>query len=178
MVLGQKNDPLAGRADALVGAARLIASDAYMDALEEFSFMRDVRDTEGGIKHWYFILTIAGIFVAITRLRNLNLEKDREQKLTATVAEQLSEWSPTNGMRGFEHCKSFFEKTYDALAAEGSEPQFVSSDSIGMWIAWDVLDRPPASEEERRFVRTVGLLVTRSFFDWWEDKPSNGCGVS
>jgi hypothetical protein len=170
MVPGQKDDPLAERADALVGAAKLIASEAYMDALEEFSFMHDVRDTEGSIKHWCFILTIAGVFVAITKLRNLNLDKDREQRLTATVAEHLAEWNPKNGLRGFEHCKSFFERTYDALAAEGSEPQFVSPDSIGMWIAWDVLDRPPASEEERRFVRTIGVLVTSSFFDWWDEK--------
>ena len=172
-ISGSKNDPLEERADALVEMAKLIASEAYMDAIGEFSFMKSVRDGEGGIEHFHFIATIAGVFVAMTRLKNIQLGIHRERLLTERVYRKFNEWNPENGLLGYEHCKSFFERTYDALLADGTEPRFVSSDPIGMWIAWDILDRAPSSEEEQRFVRNIGVFVTHAFYGWWDERAQS-----
>jgi hypothetical protein len=166
----QEADPLLERADALVGMAKVIASEVYMDALEEFSFMPTVRDRKDEIRHFHFALTIAGVFAAMTRLRNLQLGERREQTLTERVLLHFQEWNPSHGLLGYNHCKSSFERNYDALVKLGDQPQFNLSDPIGMWIAWEVFDRSPSSDEERRFVRWVGLFVTRSFFSWWDEE--------
>jgi hypothetical protein len=163
----QKDDPLMERADTLVQVANVNAIGAFTPLLDSFPILREV-DT----RHWDFILTIAGVFMAATRLRNLRLGERREQTLMRKVAERLNQWDTANGIRSFEHCKSFFERTLDgvAQAAVNDQKHFAASDTIGAWIVWDVLDRPPESEEERGLVRAVGVLVTHAFFDWWDEK--------
>ena len=167
-MFGGKIDPLMEQADILVQAASINAITAFTPMLDEFAFLR-----EADPKHWDFVLTIAGVFMALTRLRNLRLGERRERKLSEKVCERLAQWNPANGIRGFEHCKAFFERNFDALARAGDKPRFTASDTIGSWIVWDVLGRPPQSEDERRLVRTIGALVTHAFFNWWDEKTTN-----
>ena len=158
-----KDDPLLERADSLVPMANICAVDLYVPMLDQFPFLRSVD-----VKHWEFIVTIAGIFIATTRLHNLRSGDIREQRLMDRVAERLDQWN-SNGLNGFEHCKSFFERTFDALLTAEHEPRFIASDTIRSWIVWDVLDRAPSAEEERRLVRTIGVAITHAFFDWWKE---------
>jgi len=83
------------------------------------------------------------------------------------VARSLADWSPQNGIRGFEDCKAMFERNFDALTRSQHEPRFVASDALGMWIVWNLLERAPAAEEERKLVRVVGAAVVHHFFSWW-----------
>jgi hypothetical protein len=161
-VFGQKPDPLLDRAANLVQAAQVNAVVMFTPLLDRFPILREV-DTE----HWDFILAVAGVFMAATRLNNLRLEDAREEKLMAVVAERLSEWKP-DGIRAFEDCKGLFEKEFDRLNAAGHDPRFVASDAVGKWIVWNVLGRPPATDEECMLVRSAGALVTHAFFDWWD----------
>jgi hypothetical protein len=132
------------QADTLVQAAETYAIGTFTALLKKFSFLREV-DKE----HWDFILTIAGVFIAVTRLGNLRLGENRERKLMGKVGLKLTQWNPTKGRRSFEDCASFFERTFDVLTSAGDEPQFVASDALGSWLVWNVLGRPPQSEEER-----------------------------
>ena len=164
-LLGQKEDPLLRQADTLVQVAEKYATGTFPPLLNKFSFLREVDKNR-----WDFILTIAGVFIAVTRLGNLRLDENRERQLMGKVGLKLTQWNPTSGRLVFEDCASFFERTFDALTSAGDEPPFVASDALGLWVVWNVLGRRPQSEEERGLVRTVGGMITHTFSNWWEEK--------
>lgn len=161
-LFGKKPDPLLDRAAGVVQAAQINAVGMFTPLLERFPMLRQV-DTE----HWDFILTVAGVFMATTRLNNLRIGDAREDKLLEVVAERLNEWK-TDGIRGFEDCKGLFEPEFNRLERAGHDPQFVAADAVGKWIVWNVLGRPPQTDEECMLVRTTGGMTTHAFFDWWD----------
>ena len=158
-------DPLLRQADTLVQAAETYAIETFRPLLKKFSFLREVDK-----QRWDFILTIAGVFIAVTRLGHLGLGENRQRKLTGRVGAKLIQWNPTKGRRGFENCASFYEKAFNELTSVSDEPQFVGSDALGSWVVWSVLGRPAQSEEEHRLVRTVGGMIIPTFINWWEKK--------
>ena len=158
-------DPLLRQADTLVSAAETYATETFTSLLKKFSFLREVDK-----RHWDFILTIAGVFIAVTRLGHLGLGENHQRKLMGKVGEKLTQWDPANGRRAFEDCASFYERAFNELTSAGDEPRFVGSDALGSWVVWSVLDRRPQSEEERRLVRTVGGMIMHTFLNWWEGK--------
>lgn len=131
--------------------------------LDKFPFLREVD-----IKHWDFILTVAGVFMAASRLDNLRLVDARGENLMETVAMSLAEWDP-DGIRGFDDCKGLFESEYDRLTVAGYEPRFIASDAVGKWIVWNVLGRAPETEAECMLIRATGTMVTHAFLDWWKE---------
>ena len=161
-LFGEKLDPLLDRAADLVQAAQMNAVGMFTPLLERFPILRQA-DTE----HWDFIVTVAGVFMAATRLNNLRLGDRREEKLMEVVAERLNQWK-AGGIRGFEDCKGLFEREFDRLDAAGHDPRFVASDAVGKWIVWNLLGRPPQTDEECMLVRATGTMVTHAFFDWWD----------
>jgi hypothetical protein len=162
-MFGGKHDPLLKKAGDLVQAAQINAVGMFTALLERFPILRQL-DT----KHWDFILTVAGVFMAASRLNNLRLGDAREEMLMEVVAERLNQWKP-DGVRGFEDCKGLFEREFDRLAAAGHDPRFLASDAVGTWIVWNVLGRPPQSDEESMLVRATGTMTTHAFFYWWDD---------
>ncbi len=82
------------------------------------------------------------------------------------VAARLNDWKP-DGVRGFEDCKRVFEAEHDRLTAVGSEPQFVASDALGIWIVGNILGHAPETSDECQLVRDAGALVTHAFFNWF-----------
>ncbi len=161
-LFGEQSDPLLHPAASLVQAAQANAVGMFTPLLDRFPLLQDV-DTG----HWDFILTVAGVFMGATRLNNLGLADAREAKLMEVVAARLNEWKP-EAVRGFEDCKAFFETEFDRLNAAGHDSRFVASDAVGRWIVWNVLGRAPETEDECMLVRSVGVLATHAFFDWWE----------
>ena len=159
------DDPLLSQANALVPAANAFAVGSLPQAKAEFPFMNLGANPEDAA-WWTIVVTIAAVYIAATRLRNLDLGDAREGKLMAPVSNHLVELNP-NALVAFDDCKEFFSRNFDALTARGHEPRFIASDSIGLWIAWNLLDRSPEVESEWGFVRAMGALVTHSFFGWW-----------
>jgi hypothetical protein len=119
------------------------------------------------VPSWDFFVTVAGVFIAATRLENLQLSDNRKQELMEIVARGLADWSPDNGIRGFEDCKAMFERNFDALTRIQHEPRFIASDAVGMWIVWNLFGRPTGTEEERKLARAVGVGIVHNFFSWW-----------
>jgi hypothetical protein len=158
-----QNDPLLKQADYLVEVAQINSIALFQSARKDFLFLQDVN-----VKHWDSILTIAGVFMAANRLKNLHLNEQREQMLMKRIVERLAQWEPGYAIRGFEDCKSFFERAFDSLS--GHNLRFVASDAVGSWIVLNILGQPANSEEEWKLVRTVGASVTQNFFNWWEGK--------
>jgi len=161
-LFGQKEDFLQERAATLVQAAHISAVGMFTPLLDRFPVLR-----EADVKHWDFILTVAGVFMAATRLNNLRVGEVREEKLMEIIAKDLAEWDP-DGIHGFEDCKGLFESEFERLTAAGHEPNFIASDAVGKWIVWNVFGRTPQTEEECILIRTTGAMVTHGFFDWWE----------
>lgn len=155
-------DALQKQAADLVFAAVTNAKTMFVPLLDKFPILQ-----EANVEHWDFIVTVAGVFIAATRLHGLRRGDTREEELMEIVAESLAEWDP-DGIRGFEDCKSLFESEFDHLTEAGHGSQFVSSDSIGKWIVWNALGSPPETQDECTLVRTVGMMVTHAFFNWWE----------
>lgn len=154
--------PLLEGAENLVQFAHLNAVGMFTPLLDRFPILLQVDD-----EHSFFILTVANVFMAATRLNNLHLDKDREERLMEVVAKRLNEWNP-EGLRFFEDCKGLFESEFDRLTKAGHEPRFVASDAVGKWIVWNLFERPPQTDEECMLVRATGAMVTHAFFDWWD----------
>lgn len=133
----------------------------FTPLLDQFPFLGKVD-----VKHWDFIVTVAGVFIAATRLNNLKLDSNREDVLMDIVATKLQEWD-RDSLRAFEDCKSLFEREFDQLTAAGHESRFVGSDALGIWIVWNILGRQPQTQEEIEFVRAVGAMTTHNFFELW-----------
>ena len=150
------------RAGNLVQAAQINAVGSFTTLLDRFPVLQDAD-----VEHWDFILTVASVFMAATRLNNLGLEDVYEERLMEVVAERLDQWNP-DAIRAFEDCKGLFEDEFDRLTEAGHEAQFVASDAVGKWIAWNVLGRSPQTNEECMLVRATGTMATHAFFDWWD----------
>ena len=144
--------------------AATLVSCANINAISnEFPSLREVD-----AKHFDFVLTVAGVFIASSRLNSLKLNNVREEILMEIVAESLIEWD-ASGIGGFEDCKNLFEKEYDRLTVAKHEPRFIASDAVGKWIVWNVLQRTPETQDECKLIRYSGAMITHAFFDWWKE---------
>jgi|SRR6516162_1059258 hypothetical protein len=160
----RKTDPLRGKAERLISSAAVNATTMFLPMLDRHPVLKTVNPTQ-----WDFLVTIASVFMAATRLQNLKLSDDRQQELMGVVARDLADWGPENGIRGFEDCKAMFERNFDALTSIQHEPQFIASDAVGMWIVLNLLQRSPETDEELKLVRAVGVSVVHTFFSWWSN---------
>lgn len=164
---GADDDPLMLRADILVATAKGMAKPAREAALAKYPFLAKFIAAPEDETWWQIVFTIAAVYIAAARLQNLGLGEDREATLMARVTEQLLELN-ANALAAFEDCKEFFGRSFEALTAKGHNPRFVTSDSIGSWTAWNMMDRGPETEEEAQFVRGLGVAITHAFFGWWD----------
>jgi hypothetical protein len=151
--------PITRRAERLVPLANVNAVTMFLPMLAQHPLLKKVDPEQ-----WNFLITIAGVFMAATRLQNLQLGDDRKRELMDVVARGLADWSPKNGIRVFEDCKAMFEGNFDALTSIQHEPRFIASDAIGMWIVWNLLQSPSEAEEERKLARAAGASVVHTFF--------------
>lgn len=156
----RQSDPLEQNAMALVPLAEVAALQSY----DQRSDLGAPANTD---QHWWrFIVTVATVFVAATRLRNLNVGQKREGRLMAIVAREFENWHP-RAREAFEDCKAFFDRSYDGMASAGADSRFVSSDPVGGWIAWNILDHAANTAEERGLARQIGVIVTHVAYDAW-----------
>ena len=165
MIWPFKRDLLESDADLLVGAVNTLAISTFPKFIDEFAF---IPHDERGQRYWDFVVTIAGVFIALIRLRTLNLNEKHRLKLEKKVAACLVQLYPAIARPAFEKCESFFDKTYYDLLNAGYEPQLVASDTIGGWVVWAILGHPAATEQEFTLARRVGTMIVHSFFNWWE----------
>jgi hypothetical protein len=145
-------------------SAKIYATSLFVPMVDQFPLLRNVKPDQ-----WDFVVTIAGVFMAATRLRNLKKGDAREEKLMEIIARGLDDLDLKNGIRGFEDCKAMYERAFDGLTNAHTDPRYISSDALGWWIVWNLLGREPKGEEELRVVRTIGGATVHTFFSWWSD---------
>lgn len=160
-----KKDPITKQAEGLVSSAEIFAISLFTPTLGRFPILATVD-----VKNWDFIISISGIFIALTQLNNFDLPEDQKSALINIVEKKLSEWNP-DGIRAFEDCKSFFESQYDQSEKSSEykkDRRFLASDALGIWVVWNILNRQPQNDEEISLVRVIGSSVVHAFFDWWQ----------
>lgn len=158
------DDYLDRQAATLVSTAQVLATGSYVQFAEQIPIINKISTDD-----WDFFLTVGGVFVAATALHQMGLPESVEEGLMESVARDLEGWDP-NGIRAFEDCKQLFENTYDALSKLDEyrrDERLLGADSVGLWIAWNLLGHRPQVEEEQKLLRLVGIDVTHAFVDWW-----------
>jgi len=157
------------RADLLFENAKLLVPAAHASAVTMFVPMLDRFPALESVdpKHWDFILTVAAVFLAATRLSGSRIGSVREEKLMEIVAQQLNVWD-ADGILAFEDCKTFFEIEFDRLSSTQHPQEFVAVDALGLWIVWNAMERQPDVQKDMILVRTVGTIVVNGFFNWWK----------
>lgn len=160
-------DPLMMRADILVATAKGMAKPARESAMAKYPFLAKFIAAPEDDAWWEIVFTIAAVYIAAARLQNLAVGQARETALMTRVTEHLLELNP-NALTAFDDCKEFFGRNFEALSARAHDPRFVTSDSIGLWAAWNMLDRAPETDEEAAFMRGLGVAITHAFFKWWD----------
>jgi len=163
----KKPDPLLERAGNLINAANILRIGSYTDLSAELPIVNNI-DTE----QWDWVFTIAWVFVAVNPL-NTNaddLETSTKEKIREVNTQKLAAWKP-DGLEGLQDCQTYFKKTYERLAmldSYKSDSRFLSSDSLGMWMTWNLIKHAPESEDERKLSRMTGAFVANAFVDWWK----------
>jgi len=152
------------KADELVSMAHAMSVGSYTTFGERLPLIFEFSTDE-----WDFFLTVGKVFVAMSALEALEAPDSVKEPLADTVVRNLMAWEP-DAVRAFEDCKGLFEKTYDSLSQLDEyrdDARFLGADSVGTWIAWNLLKHAPTSHDEGNLVRLLGLAATHGFVSWW-----------
>jgi hypothetical protein len=145
-------------------AAQTYAVSSFVSFLDEFQSLRQVET-----KRWDIIMTTAAIFVAVSRLNQEAISAQARENLLDIVTQDAVRLD-SHVVDAIEDCRAFVDRSYDSLASDPScaaDRKFWFSDSLGGWIVWNLLGHAPATEVERRMVRTLGAHVVSGFCSWW-----------
>lgn len=152
-------------ARALVPAARAFAISSYTQLLDKYPILEKV-DPE----HWDFVLTVGGVFVAVSQLNHENISEEEKNKILDIVTKSVGETYP-DGVDACEDCRKFVDRTYDGLASEAEykeNPKYLFSDSLGGWVVWNLFGHAPEGMKERELLRVMGTMLVASFASWWK----------
>ena len=152
------------RAERLVPTANINATTMFVPLLDRFPLLCGVD-----VDRWDFVVTIAGVFVAITRLRGLNIEEVVEEGAEKIVITHLVNWD-NRACDAFADCLAFFEETCEKLQESGVERRWIASNALGYWIIRNVLDTSPSPADATQIIRVLGGMVIHAFQDWWIER--------
>lgn len=161
-LIGRKKDHLQEQAVRLVPAARLNAVSMFVPLSGKFPFLKDAE-----VAAWDVSLTLAGVYVAVTGLKYLQLGHAREDTLIRTIVGSLDEWNPD-----LAHPYADLSQFIVSACRQGNpaaRPSHFFSDMIGKWTVLNILGRSPDTDDELALVRTIGLVATGPFLNWWDD---------
>jgi len=155
-------DSLAESASTLVTTANTHAVASYTLVLDRFPFLEELSLTL-----WDFLFTVAAVFVANEHLRNYRIDDATRSAVTETIDASLEEWD-RNALAAYEDLRQFlYDECEKSDEAERSS-EFFLSDTIGAWVAINLLGRQLKTDEECEFVRAIGFAMTAIFLEFWE----------
>lgn len=149
----------------LPSAAKILAVNSYTQFLDRNPIIEEIKP-----EHWDFILTIAGIFVAVSQLNHKNIPEQEKDAILDTVTSAGIEIY-SDSTEACEDCRDFVDRTYDGLAKEKEykdNPKFLFSDSLGTWVVWNLFGHEASNEDERNLIRILGGFLVHSFISWWK----------
>ncbi len=149
----------------LPSAAKILALTSYTEFLGKYPIVGQIKP-----EHWDFVLTIGGIFAAVSQLNHENIPEQNKDAILDTVTKAATEIYP-DSIDACEDCGKFIDRTYEGLAKEKeykNNPQFLLSDSLGAWVAWNLFGHAPSNGDERKLIRILGGFLIHSFISWWK----------
>lgn len=156
-----RQDPRLKRARDLAQVSRLFANPMKMALAERFPVLFDVEGEQ-----WDFVVTVAFVFLATSRLGQIGLTDYQKQPLLDAIEAGLIHWDQS-APRAFDDCKTLFEREYDRLAANKRDPRFLASDALGLWVFWNLFKRPPHDNNDAELLRALGVSVVGAVFNYW-----------
>ena len=160
-----KNDKeLKKRAEMLLPTIKVASLSAYTSSLERFPSLKIVS-----VNDWNYFFAIASVFIATIGMNNIKISERLKTKLSEIYGVTLKNWSP-DWNKAFIDCGEFFYRTIEGLTDDPfykESPKYGIADSIGSWLVWNLLEHSPESDEERKLVRTLGMLISEEFINWW-----------
>ena len=81
----KKPDPLVKSAEDLIKAANVLGITSYTRFAIELPIINKVKTEQ-----WDWVFTVAGVFIATTRLHSLKLEGPREDKILEIISQNLA----------------------------------------------------------------------------------------
>ncbi len=155
-----RDDPLRAQAKRLVPAASIAAISSFMPLLDRYPLLRNAN-----VKDWDFFATAAATCVGIVRLIH-TVHPDRFKSLYAAILPELHRWSP-QGEDAVLDCQKFIKLGADANRSDGADKQFLTTDSLGMWVLWNLIQRQPSSDGGAQVAHAIGRCLVAHFHDWW-----------
>ena len=119
---------------------------------------------------WDTAVTVAGIFIAQISLNKLHASEDIKNEIRGIIHNRAKEWDEFS-LELLDDCKYKFNQDLERLSQLDSykkESKFLLSDALGNWIAWNVLQHQPTTNEERELIRHIGGFVVHFMVDYWE----------
>lgn len=156
---------LVENSEKLPSAAKALAVSSYTQFLDKYPIIEKIKP-----EHWDFVLTNAGIFVAVSQLNHEDIPEQDRDALLDSVTNVAIEIYP-DSIDACDNCRNFVNRTYDGLTKEKEyqdNPQFLFSDSLGGWVVWNLFGHAPSNEDERRLIRVLGTFLVHSFISWWK----------
>lgn len=158
-------DKLIENGEKLPSAARILAVSSYTNFLDKYPIIGQIKP-----EHWDFVLTIAGIFVAVSQLNHESIPKQDKDTILDSLTNAAIKIYP-DSIDACDDCRNFVDRTYDELTKEKeyqSNPQFLFSDSLGVWVVWNLFGHASSNENERKLIRVLGGFFVHSFISWWK----------
>lgn len=149
----------------LLPSAKAFATTSYPTVAKEFQTVYAVDSAR-----WDFVLTIGGVFVAISQLNHEDLSESTKNSLLDIIIDEVAIWQP-DAPDAVEDCRLFVDRTYEGIATlpeSKTNPQFLFSDALGSWVVWNLYRRAPSAPEERQLIRILGGMLVHSFMYWWK----------
>lgn len=149
----------------LPSAAKSLAMNSYTEFVDNYPIAKQIEPY-----HWDYVLTVAGIFVAVSQLNHEKIPEQDKNALLDSVTNAAIEIYP-DSIDACDDCRNFVDRTYDGLGEEKeyqNNPELLFSDSLGGWIVWNLFGHAPSNEDERKLVRVLGVFLVNSFISWWK----------
>jgi hypothetical protein len=116
---------------------------------------------------WDFLMTVAGLYAAITRLR-AKLEPEHTRPYIPLLEAEISAWDRLNGLRALADCDGFVNRGLpDEVPDSRQEREALLSYALGMWVLWNLYQCQPPGDQ-RELAQAIGGLMFLSFADWWD----------
>src|SRR6266446_5551099 len=103
-----------------------------------------VRFLIAQLPNWDLFLTVAFVFVAVTRPEQSAPPSSDVDEMLDMVTEQFQEWKPY-AVDAFEDCKKFYDRNFRAMSndPDGRGHPFLSADILGLWTVQNLFRKMP-----------------------------------
>ncbi len=162
----------------VVTGARANSTIIYGLVVQEASKVSEID-----FEHWSYILTVAGVHMAIQNLNRLVVEgvvprKTANPLIEIIVRNLLDEYPDASvELRDcYEHCENMLVdiKSSTEIQDFGMNDHEILCVVIGTWIAWNLLDPDNPENDTARawLIHRCGEMTTEFFYHFW-DKDYN-----